>query len=268
MAADILIVDDEADIRELVAGILEDEGFEARVAHDSTSALAAIEARRPSLILLDIWLQGSRLDGLEILSHVKEQHPDLPVVMISGHGNIETAVNAIKLGAYDFIEKPFKSDRLLLVVQRAIEAARLRSENEELRLRVGQSSDFIGSSHWYHQVSQAIRKVAPTGSRVLITGPAGAGKEVIARQLHSCSHRALASRSVAMRFSQNYGPTPSSVRTHWRAVFRSCAGRWTMRPRNRVTLKPCRAVVIACSRAPDLYRIQPPPGHRTGNRLP
>jgi two-component system nitrogen regulation response regulator NtrX len=129
---------------------------------------------------------------MEMLSVIKEAYPTVPVVMISGHGNIETAVNAIKLGAYDFIEKPFKSDRLLLIVQRAIEAAQLRSENEQLRLRVSQPVDLIGSSHWYHHVSQSIRKVAPTGSRVLITGPAGAGKEVVARQLHSCSQRALA----------------------------------------------------------------------------
>jgi len=192
MASEILIVDDEADIRMLITGILQDEGYETCDAGDSERALELLRQRRPSLVVLDIWLENSTLDGMEILSAVKQEWPATPVVMISGHGNIETAVNAIKLGAYDFIEKPFKSDRLLLVVQRAIEAARLRSENEELRLRIGQTSDFIGSSHWYHQVSQAIRKVAPTGSRVLITGPAGAGKEVVARQLHSCSHRATA----------------------------------------------------------------------------
>jgi two-component system nitrogen regulation response regulator NtrX len=192
MANEILIVDDEADIRMLITGILQDEGYETCDAGDSERALELLRQRRPSLVVLDIWLENSALDGMEILSAVKQEWPATPVVMISGHGNIETAVNAIKLGAYDFIEKPFKSDRLLLVVQRAIEAARLRSENEELRLRIGQTSDFIGSSHWYHQVSQAIRKVAPTGSRVLITGPAGAGKEVVARQLHSCSHRATA----------------------------------------------------------------------------
>jgi two-component system nitrogen regulation response regulator NtrX len=192
MANEVLIVDDEADIRMLITGILQDEGYETCDAGDSERALELLRQRRPSLVVLDIWLENSTLDGMEILSAVKQEWPATPVVMISGHGNIETAVNAIKLGAYDFIEKPFKSDRLLLVVQRAIEAARLRSENEELRLRIGQTSDFIGSSHWYHQVSQAIRKVAPTGSRVLITGPAGAGKEVVARQLHSCSHRATA----------------------------------------------------------------------------
>src|SRR3546814_705126 len=168
-------------IRMLITGILQDEGYETCDAGDSDGALELLRQRRPSLVVLDFWLENSALDGMEILSTVKQESPATPVVMISGHGNIETAVNAIKLGAYDFIEKPFKSDRLLLVVQRAIEAARLRSENEELRLRIGQTSDFLGSSPWFHHVSQAIRKVAPTGSRVLITGPAGAGKEVVAR---------------------------------------------------------------------------------------
>src|SRR5450432_1134940 len=144
MAADILIVDDENDIRELVAGILEDEGHGARLARDSDEAIAAIEARRPQLILLDIWLQGSKLDGLQLLEAVKRQHPSVPVVMISGHGNIETAVRAIKLGAYDFIEKPFKADRLLLIAERAMEAARLRRENEELRSRAGPEYDLLG----------------------------------------------------------------------------------------------------------------------------
>ena len=191
MGSEILIVDDEVDIRMLITGILQDEGYATRDAGDSDSALEMLRQRRPDLVILDIWLQNSALDGMEILETIKQEYPSLPVVMISGHGNIETAVNAIKLGAYDFIEKPFKSDRLLLIVQRAIEAARLRSENEELRLRIGQGEDLIGSSHWFQQVSQAIRKVAPTGSRVLITGPAGAGKEVVARQLHASSHRAL-----------------------------------------------------------------------------
>src|SRR5499433_1966842 len=147
MAADILIVDDEVDIRELVAGILQDEGYGTRTARDSDEALAAVTTRRPSLVFLDIWLQGSRLDGLQLLDAMKSEHTDLPVVMISGHGNIETAVSAIKRGAYDFIEKPFKADRLLLVVERAIEAARLRRENEELRLRAGGDEELIGLSH-------------------------------------------------------------------------------------------------------------------------
>lgn len=190
MTSEILIVDDEADIRELVAGILNDEGYGTRVAGDSDGALAAIEARRPGLLVLDIWLQGSRLDGLELLDVIHERHPDLPVVIISGHGNVETAVSAIKKGAYDFIEKPFKADRLILIVRRALEAYRLRRENDELRVRVGDDTTLIGVSAAVAHVRQIIDKVAPTGSRVLITGPSGAGKEVVARLLHSRSRRA------------------------------------------------------------------------------
>jgi two-component system nitrogen regulation response regulator NtrX len=190
MASDILIVDDEADIRELVAGILNDEGYDTRVAGDSDSALASIETRRPGLVVLDIWLQGSRLDGLELLDVIHERHPDLPVVIISGHGNIETAVSAIKKGAYDFIEKPFKADRLILIVRRAIEAYRLRRENDELRTRIGDDTTLIGVSPVIAHVRQIIDKVAPTGSRVLITGPSGSGKEVVARLLHARSRRA------------------------------------------------------------------------------
>lgn len=190
MASEILIVDDEADIRELVAGILNDEGYDTRVAGDSDGALAAIEARRPGLVVLDIWLQGSRLDGLELLDVIHERHPDLPVVIISGHGNVETAVSAIKKGAYDFIEKPFKADRLILIIRRAIEAYRLRRENIELRTRVGDDMSLIGLSAVVAHVRQTIDKVAPTGSRVLITGPSGSGKEVVARLLHARSRRA------------------------------------------------------------------------------
>lgn len=190
MASDILIVDDEADIRELVSGILNDEGYDTRSAGDSDKALAAIEARRPGLVILDIWLQGSRLDGLEILDVIRDRHPDLPVVVISGHGNIETAVSAIKKGAYDFIEKPFKTDRLILVVRRAIEAHRLRRENSELRLRAGDDTTLIGASPALSQVRQTVEKVAPTNSRVLIQGPSGSGKEVVARLLHARSRRA------------------------------------------------------------------------------
>ena len=190
MARDILIVDDEADIRLLIAGILRDEGYQTREAADSTAAMAAIHARRPNLLILDIWLQNSRLDGLELLEAIRLEHPALPVVMISGHGNIETAVTAIKRGAYDFIEKPFKADRLLLVVERAIEAARLRRENEELRLRAGGETELIGESPGVALIRQAIERVAPTGSRVLITGAPGSGKEVVARSLHSRSKRA------------------------------------------------------------------------------
>lgn len=189
MAQDILIVDDEADIRSLVSGILEDEGFATREAGSDSQALEMIETRRPNLVLLDIWLQGSQMDGLQILSSIKKRHPGLPVVMMSGHGTVETAVKAIKDGAYDFIEKPFKSDRLVLVVERAMEAARLKRENEELRLRTDSDDDLIGSSSSIAQVRQAIERVAPANSRVLITGPSGCGKEVVARMLHDRSNR-------------------------------------------------------------------------------
>ena len=171
MASDILIVDDEADIRELVSGILEDEGHKTRLAKDSDEALRAIEERRPSLVILDIWLQGSKLDGLEVLARVKKQHPELPVVIISGHGNIETAVTAIKRGAYDYIEKPFKADRLVLVTARALEASKLRRENKELKERSYYSSELIGKSAVMNHLRQSIQKVAPTNSRVMITGP-------------------------------------------------------------------------------------------------
>lgn len=190
MAHDILIVDDESDIRSLTAGILEDEGYETREAADSQSALDALAARRPNLVLLDIWLQGSELDGLQILKKIKENHPEIPVLMMSGHGTVETAVTAIKDGAYDFIEKPFKSDRLLLNVRRAIEAARLRVENEELRLRAGSSLDLIGASPAMREIQQVIERAAPSNSRILIHGPSGSGKEIVARNIHSRSQRA------------------------------------------------------------------------------
>ncbi|MCA3322173.1 MAG: sigma-54-dependent Fis family transcriptional regulator [Roseomonas sp.] len=190
MAHEILIVDDEPDIRALLEGILSDEGFETRQAHDADSALAAFRARRPSLVILDIWLQNSRLDGLGILAAMNAEEPQVPVVMISGHGTIETAVQAIQQGAYDFIEKPFKSDRLLLVLARALEAARLKRENSDLRLRAGPETELLGRSAGIQQLRSAIEKVAPTGSRVLLTGPAGAGKEVAARSIHAQSRRA------------------------------------------------------------------------------
>ncbi len=189
MAHDILIVDDEADIRMLIAGILNDEGIKTREAADADQAFAQVSARRPSLVVLDIWLQGSRLDGLQILEQLMRDHTNLPVIMMSGHGNIETAVQAIKIGAYDFIEKPFKADRLLLMVERAIEASRLKRENQELKLRAGGDLEMIGRSPAVNQVRQSIDKVAPTGSRVLITGPAGSGKEVVARLIHARSRR-------------------------------------------------------------------------------
>ena len=190
MASDILIVDDEADIRELVSGILEDEGHATRLAKDSDEALTAIEERRPSMVILDIWLQGSRLDGLEVLVNVKRQHPELPVVIISGHGNIETAVAAIKRGAYDYIEKPFKADRLVLIVARALETSKLRRENRELRERSAYGTELIGRSSLINHLRQVIEKVAPTNSRIMISGPSGAGKELAARVLHTASARA------------------------------------------------------------------------------
>lgn len=190
MAADILVVDDEADIRELVSGILEDEGHRCRLARDSDEALRAIEERKPHLVILDIWLQGSRLDGLEVLSIIKRVHPDLPVVIISGHGNIETAVTAIKRGAYDYIEKPFKADRLILVTMRALEAYSLRREVKHLKERSVVSAEMIGRSSAMNQLRNQIEKVAPTNSRVLIRGASGSGKELAARVLHAKSHRA------------------------------------------------------------------------------
>ena len=190
MAHDILIVDDEADIRVLTSGILQDEGYQTREAAGSADALSAVEARRPSLVLLDIWLQGSEMDGLSILKVLKRDHPAIPVLIMSGHGNIETAVTAIKDGAYDFIEKPFKANRLIILVDRAIEADRLRRENEELRLRAGNANELIGQSQAIREVKESIDRVAAVNSRVLITGPAGSGKEVVARMLHSKSQRA------------------------------------------------------------------------------
>jgi two-component system nitrogen regulation response regulator NtrX len=189
MASDILIVDDEADIRELVAGILDDEGHATRIAANSDAALTEITKRRPSLVFLDIWLQGSRLDGLALLDAIKKEHTDVPVVMISGHGNIETAVSAIKRGAFDYIEKPFKSDRLVLVAERALEASTLRREVRALRERSGEASDLVGTSAAMNQLRQLIDKVAPTNSRVMISGPSGAGKELVARALHKLSAR-------------------------------------------------------------------------------
>jgi len=190
MASDILVVDDETDIRELVAGILSDEGHETRTAGDSDSALAAITERVPRLLLLDIWLQGSKLDGLALLDQVKNMHPDLPVIMISGHGNIETAVSAIRRGAYDFIEKPFKADRLLLICERALETSKLKREVEDLKKRSGASFDLVGKSHAINQLHQAIERVAATNSRVMLIGPSGSGKELAARAIHAQSSRA------------------------------------------------------------------------------
>jgi two-component system nitrogen regulation response regulator NtrX len=190
MAHDILIVDDEADIRELVAGILEDEGFTTRTARDSDQALSEISNRRPSLVFLDIWLQGSRLDGLQLLEQIKRDHAEVPVVMISGHGNIETAVAAIKRGAYDFIEKPFKADRLILVATRALETSRLKREVRELKQHAPTSSVMTGRSACMNQLRQTIDRAAKANSRIMIVGPSGSGKELAARTLHAASARA------------------------------------------------------------------------------
>jgi two-component system nitrogen regulation response regulator NtrX len=189
MIGDVLIVDDEADIRDLVAGILADEGYAVRTAEDSDGALAAVRSRKPSLAILDIWMQGGGLDGLELLDVIKSLDGDLPVIMISGHGNIETAVSAIKRGAYDFLEKPFKADRLLVVVERALEAAGLRRENRRLRAQASVPDGLIGASAAAQQLRVMISKVAQANSRVLISGPPGSGKETAARLIHAASHR-------------------------------------------------------------------------------
>lgn len=190
MAAEILIVDDEADICELVAGILQDEGYVTRTARDSDDALNAIRTRRPNLLFLDIWLQGSKLDGLQLLDAARQEYPDLPIVMISGHGNIETAVAAIKQGAYDFIEKPFKADRLLLVADRALETSRLKREVKALQSLSPVASGLVGQSSAMNQLRQIVEKVAPTNSRTLIIGASGSGKELCARSIHALSGRA------------------------------------------------------------------------------
>ena len=190
MASDVLVVDDEADIRDLVAGILSDEGYSVRTATDSESALAAIRARKPALLILDIWMAGGGMDGLELLDLVKALDADLPVIMISGHGNIESAVSSIKRGAYEFLEKPFKSDRLLLVVERALEAASLRRENRRLRTQAITPEGMTGKSVAAQQLRQMIAKLAGANSRVLISGPPGSGKETVARLIHAGSARA------------------------------------------------------------------------------
>jgi two-component system nitrogen regulation response regulator NtrX len=192
MALEVLVVDDEADIRELVSGVLEDEGYAVRSAADSTAALDAIDDRRPSLVLLDVWLQGSKLDGLQLLEQIKQRDPSLPILMISGHGNLDTAVAAIREGAVDFIEKPFKADRLLHLVGRATETDRLRRENATLRQQVGPDDQLDGTSVAINTVRATLKRVAPTGSRVMITGPAGVGKEIAARMIHNWSPRAAA----------------------------------------------------------------------------
>jgi len=189
MAVDILVVDDEADIRELIAGILADEGFEPRMAANADELFQAVRERAPGLVVLDVWLDGSKLDGLEILERLRAVHPDLPVVVVSGHGTIETAVSAIRNGAYDFVEKPFNADRLILSVRRALEATRLLRENAELRRRTS-DWELVGKAPAIAQLRQLIDRIAEARSRVLVSGPAGSGKEVIARMIHKRSNRA------------------------------------------------------------------------------
>ena len=192
MALEVLVVDDEADIRELVSGVLEDEGYAVRTAGDSDSTLDAVEERRPSMVLLDVWLQGSKLDGLQLLQEIKRRDSTIPVLMISGHGNLDTAVAAVREGAIDFIEKPFEAERLIYLVDRATDTDRLRRENETLRQQVGQEDQLHGSSIAINTVRATLKRVAPTGSRVLISGPAGVGKEIAARMIHQWSPRAKA----------------------------------------------------------------------------
>ena len=188
----ILIVDDEKDIRELIGDILKDEGFSVRLAANSDDCMSEINAEPPSLMILDIWLKDSRMDGIDILKSVKRDNPDIPVVIISGHGNIEIAVAAIKQGAYDFIEKPFNIDQLMVVVARAMETSRLRRENADLRRRDVTASEMLGSSTAFKALKAQLEKVTKSNGRVMLTGPAGAGKEMAARFIHTNSGRSTA----------------------------------------------------------------------------
>ncbi|MGI3167600.1 sigma-54-dependent transcriptional regulator [Pseudooceanicola sp. C21-150M6] len=188
--SDILIVDDERDIRELISDILEDEGFSTRLAGSSDECMAHLNTEPPALMILDIWLKDSRMDGIDILKHVKRDNPDVPVVIISGHGNIEIAVAAIKQGAYDFIEKPFNIDQLLVVIRRGMETSRLRRENQQLRRRDTQSAEMVGQSAAFRAMMGQLDKVTKSNGRVMLKGPAGAGKEVAARYIHAESNRA------------------------------------------------------------------------------
>ncbi|MBD0864564.1 MAG: sigma-54-dependent Fis family transcriptional regulator [Rhodobacteraceae bacterium] len=190
--SDILIVDDERDIRELVSDILEDEGFATRLAGNSDAFMEAIRDKVPALLILDIWLKDSNMDGIDILKVVKREYPDVPVVIISGHGNIEIAVAAIKQGAYDFIEKPFNIDQLMVVIRRAMETSRLRRENCTLRQRDAGSTEMVGSSHAFRALIQQLDKVTRSNGRVMLRGPAGCGKEVAARYIHTNSNRSSA----------------------------------------------------------------------------
>ncbi|QQG35417.1 MAG: sigma-54-dependent Fis family transcriptional regulator [Micavibrio aeruginosavorus] len=187
--ADILIVDDESDIRALIQGILEDEGYSTRQAGNAKHAYEKLSERVPDLVILDIWLQYSEHDGLKILENIKAKNPLLPVIMISGHGTIETAVTAIRNGAYDFIEKPFKTDRLILMAERALESASLKRENEALRRKTQGPSDIVGASSVMSSIRSTLGRVAQTSSRVLLTGAPGTGKDVAARMIHRLSQR-------------------------------------------------------------------------------
>ncbi|OFW83631.1 MAG: sigma-54-dependent Fis family transcriptional regulator [Alphaproteobacteria bacterium GWF2_58_20] len=187
--AEILIVDDEKDIRDLIAGILEDEGYTTRQAGSADEALETISKRPPQLVVLDIWLEGSRLDGLGILAEIHKTQPDMPVIMISGHGTVEVAMTAMRHGASDFIEKPFQSDRLLMVIAKTLESFRMRQENMALRQRAGVADIIDGMSPAIQQLRGTIERVAKTSCRVLITGAPGSGKEVVARLIHRKSER-------------------------------------------------------------------------------
>ena len=188
----ILIVDDERDIRELISDILRDEGYVTRLAGNADECMAAINAEAPALMILDIWLKDSRMDGIDILKTVKRDNPDVPVVIISGHGNIEIAVAAIKQGAYDFIEKPFNIDQLMVVVSRAMETSRLRRENTDLRRRDVTTAEMVGSGAAFKALKSNLEKVTKSNGRVMLTGPSGSGKEVAARFIHAQSARATA----------------------------------------------------------------------------
>lgn len=189
MAFDILVVDDERDIRDLISGILSDEGYNCRIAADGVQALDEIKKRQPNLVILDVWLGDGERDGLKILETIKRDHPYVPVIMVSGHSTIETAVAAIKKGAYDFIEKPFKTERLLMIVERAIESSSLKRENDELKMRTG-SSDLVGKSVAIEQIRHLVDEISQGNSRAFITGQPGTGKETVAREIHRLSKRA------------------------------------------------------------------------------
>jgi len=189
MTSDVLIVEDEDDIRAMISGILEDEGYQVREAATSQDALEAVKTRKPNLVVLDVWLKGSEMDGIELLAALKLRYQNLPVIVISGHGTVETAVSAIRKGAFDYIVKPFKAEKLLITATRALENARLRQENEELKGKSVNVDTLVGTSPAITQLRQKIGRIAATNSRVLITGASGTGKELLARLLHGQSKR-------------------------------------------------------------------------------